>query len=388
MGDDPATAATAGGDANLLVVPEYAATAPLSDAMLQVPAKEHAIDCQPALIRNNRGPIAAVSVAATLLTFVLLAVSSSGGGRPAAGVDAGAAGAAGPWPAGWLAATLSSATTGDGRPLADLQPATRGEACHGREGAVAATNHQATQAGLAVLAKGGNAADAAVAVQLMLGVAQPESNGIGGGCFIVVYNATTREVVTIDGREEAPAAFHPHVYCSDSACGLDPTCESCPSGPIGFANRYTGGLAVGVPGTLAAAARLLGDHGATPTAPAERSRQYMSPRAQPPRAYEPFVELVCLALHRAHRCEWVTHRHPADGRRGRPCDRSRPHRHHDDPPPLQRPARLDAPAQALDSLRSTVPHPGRHRAGGRGRCAVAQPGPGRNVRAYRSAWGG
>jgi gamma-glutamyltranspeptidase len=96
-----------------------------------------------------------------------------------------------------------------------------------------------------------------------MGVAQPESNGLGGGCFIVVCkfpsslnlpllvidgciltdllwlidNATTREVLTIDGREEAPAAFHPRVYCADAACGLDPHCTSCPDGPLGFRDR-------------------------------------------------------------------------------------------------------------------------------------------------------
>jgi gamma-glutamyltranspeptidase/glutathione hydrolase len=170
------------------------------------------------------------------------------------------------WALGWSTAASEATCTGDGKPISELAPSTRGEACAGRGGAVASTNFQATKAGLAVLANGGNAADAAVAVQLALGVAQPESNGLGGGCFIVVYNASTREVVTIDGREEAPAAFHPNVYCADLACGLDPDCEACPSKPIGFRDRYTGGLAVGVPGTLAAAARLLSDHGTRPMA--------------------------------------------------------------------------------------------------------------------------
>ena len=135
------------------------------------------------------------------------------------------------WPARWFDRVEEETLTGDGRPIRELAGATRGAACSGSRGAVAATNNQAVQAGLAVLANGGNAADAAVAVQLAMGVAQPESNGLGGGCFIVVYNSTTREVVTIDGREEAPAAFHPRVYCADSACGLDPQCRDCP-GPI------------------------------------------------------------------------------------------------------------------------------------------------------------
>ena len=164
-------------------------------------------------------------------------------------------------PRGALACALIDFTTGDARYISMLAGGTRGPACEGDGGAVASTNFLATRAGLRVLAEGGNAADAAVAVQLMLGVSQPESNGIGGGCFILLYNATTKEVQTIDGREEAPARFHPNVFCADSTCGTDPECSSCPTGPLGFSERFTGGLAVGVPGTFAAAARLNEEHG-------------------------------------------------------------------------------------------------------------------------------
>ena len=164
-------------------------------------------------------------------------------------------------PRGALACALIDFTTGDAQPISRLAGGTRGAACAGDGGAVASTNFLATRAGLRVLAEGGNAADAAVAVQLMLGVSQPESNGIGGGCFIVVYNATTKEVQTIDGREEAPARFHPNVFCADTTCANDPECPSCPTGPLGFSERFTGGLAVGVPGTFAAAARLNEEHG-------------------------------------------------------------------------------------------------------------------------------
>ncbi len=164
-------------------------------------------------------------------------------------------------PHGALACALIDFTTADARQISLLAGGTRGPACEGDGGAVASTNFLATRAGLRVLAEGGNAADAAVAVQLMLGVSQPESNGIGGGCFIVLYNATTKEVQTIDGREEAPARFHPNVFCADSTCGTDPDCSSCPTGALGFSERFTGGLAVGVPGTFAAAARLNEEHG-------------------------------------------------------------------------------------------------------------------------------
>jgi gamma-glutamyltranspeptidase/glutathione hydrolase len=162
----------------------------------------------------------------------------------------------------WFGRTAFPALTGDGRPIGELRGGTRGEACRGSQGAVASTNYLATQAGLAVLAQGGNAADAAAAVQFMLGVAQPESNGIGGGAFILHYDANTREVVTIDGREEAPRLFHPHVFCADRECALDPECTGCPRGEsIAFGDRKIGGLPVGVPGTLAATARLLREHG-------------------------------------------------------------------------------------------------------------------------------
>ena len=160
--------------------------------------------------------------------------------------------------------SASGATTGDGRPISELAGGTRGAACAGENGAVASTNYLATRAGLRVLAAGGNAADAAVAVQLMLGVSQPESNGIGGGCFIMIYNATTREVVSIDGREEAPAAYHPNIFCGDAECANDPECPACETGPMNFRDKYTGGLPVGVPGTLAAAVRLLKEHGSLP----------------------------------------------------------------------------------------------------------------------------
>jgi hypothetical protein len=172
------------------------------------------------------------------------------------------AAAAAPWPADWHVGL--DASTSDGNSLDELSPGTRGPACSGCGGTVASTNNEATQAGLKVLAAGGNAADAAFAVQLMLNVAQPESTGLGGGCFILNYDAASGEVVTIDGREEAPEQYHSNVFCSNAECGTDPGCPACPEGPLGgwgATGPATGGLAVGVPGTLAAAARLLEDHG-------------------------------------------------------------------------------------------------------------------------------
>ena len=70
---------------------------------------------------------------------------------------------------------------------------------------VAAANPLAAQAGLDVLRAGGSAADAAVAIQAVLGLVEPQSSGLGGGAFITYYDARTRSVSAYDGRERAPA---------------------------------------------------------------------------------------------------------------------------------------------------------------------------------------
>jgi len=77
----------------------------------------------------------------------------------------------------------------------------------GSGGAVSSVDADATQVGIDVLAAGGNAADAAIATAAALGVTEPFSAGIGGGGFLVYYDAQRRKVVTIDGREAAPRSF-------------------------------------------------------------------------------------------------------------------------------------------------------------------------------------
>lgn len=71
---------------------------------------------------------------------------------------------------------------------------------------VVAANPLASKAGCEVLKAGGTAVDAAVAVQMVLGLVEPQSSGIGGGAFLVHYDAATKTVLTYDGRETAPAA--------------------------------------------------------------------------------------------------------------------------------------------------------------------------------------
>jgi gamma-glutamyltranspeptidase/glutathione hydrolase len=106
----------------------------------------------------------------------------------------------------------------------------------GSGGAAASVEKLATQAGVDILRRGGNAVDAAVASAAVLGVTEPFSCGIGGGGFMVVRTAGGR-VTTIDGRETAPAAMHPTSFWENGA-------------PLPFNDARYSGLSVGVPGTV------------------------------------------------------------------------------------------------------------------------------------------
>jgi gamma-glutamyltranspeptidase/glutathione hydrolase len=109
----------------------------------------------------------------------------------------------------------------------------------GTGGAVASDDVEATSAGLAVLRRGGNAIDAAVAVAATLGVSDPFVAGIGGGGYLVYYNARTHRVSTIDGRETTPRLATSDLF-------IDPATGK----PLTFPVAVTSGLSVGVPGTL------------------------------------------------------------------------------------------------------------------------------------------
>ncbi|WP_371870072.1 gamma-glutamyltransferase, partial [Nocardioides daphniae] len=114
-------------------------------------------------------------------------------------------------------------------------------------GAVSTVDPEATNAALGVLRKGGNATDAAVAAAATLGVTEPYSAGLGGGGYFVHYDARTRRVSTIDGRETAPAAM-PNDAFIDPATGQ----------PYRFTPELvTSGVSVGVPGTPATWQRAL-----------------------------------------------------------------------------------------------------------------------------------
>src|SRR5947209_13575755 len=82
-------------------------------------------------------------------------------------------------------------------------------------GAVAAAHPLASEAGAAILRHGGNAVDAAVAAAFTLAVVEPQSSGLGGGGFALVYVARERKVHVIDFREVGPAAATPQMYVQD-----------------------------------------------------------------------------------------------------------------------------------------------------------------------------
>lgn len=119
-----------------------------------------------------------------------------------------------------------------------------------QNGMVSTASLHASLIGLEILRQGGNAFDAAVAVQFALNVTEPYGSGIGGGLFVVAYNAATGEVISLDGREESPAAFELTDLLNESG-----------TAPLRFRQRITGGAVAGVPGALAACVDLLQRHG-------------------------------------------------------------------------------------------------------------------------------
>ena len=119
---------------------------------------------------------------------------------------------------------------------------------------VAAANPLAVQAGVDVLAEGGTAADAMVAVQAVLGLVEPQSSGLGGGAFLVWYDAASGELTTLDGRETAPLAATPRLFQDGNG------------EPLKFFDAVVGGRSVGTPGTPALLEALHGRWGNQPWA--------------------------------------------------------------------------------------------------------------------------
>jgi gamma-glutamyltranspeptidase/glutathione hydrolase len=116
---------------------------------------------------------------------------------------------------------------------------------------VVAANPLAAKAGMDVLRHGGTAIDAAVAVQAVLGLVEPQSSGVAGGALIMTYTAKTHKIGYYDGRETAPAAAGPDLFLHPDGT------------PMAFYEAMLGGRSVGVPGAIAALDMAHQDQGRT-----------------------------------------------------------------------------------------------------------------------------
>jgi gamma-glutamyltranspeptidase/glutathione hydrolase len=117
----------------------------------------------------------------------------------------------------------------------------------------AAANPHAVAAAIEMLEKGGHAVDAAIAAHAVLGLVEPQSSGIGGGAFMLIYEHATGELTFHDGRETAPAGATVDMFMRDGEV-------------MGFVEAWQSGLAVGVPGAVALYKSAHDDHGKLPWA--------------------------------------------------------------------------------------------------------------------------
>ncbi len=144
---------------------------------------------------------------------------------------------------GLLTASLAAlAVTGAGVALS--KPAPHASSPTGGHMLVAAANPLAAKAGMEVLRRGGTAADAAVAVQSVLGLVEPQSSGVGGGAFMTFYDAKTHKTVAYNGRETAPMGAAPDMFMDISGYTGKTT------GPLPFRDAVVSGRATGVPGAM------------------------------------------------------------------------------------------------------------------------------------------
>jgi len=119
---------------------------------------------------------------------------------------------------------------------------------------IAVANPLAAQAGQQILREGGSAVDAAIAAQMVLGLVEPQSSGIGGGAFMMHLDGQSGQVAAYDGREKAPARARPDMFLG-------------PDGkPRKFFDAAVGGLSVGVPGLLRMLEMAHKEHGKLPWA--------------------------------------------------------------------------------------------------------------------------
>lgn len=119
---------------------------------------------------------------------------------------------------------------------------------------VAAAHPDAVDAGLMMLRNGGSAADAAIAVQLVLNLVEPQSSGIGGGAFLLYHDSAAQRTIAYDGRETAPEEIRADVF------------QTSDGTPVPFGQAVLGGRSVGTPGTVALLAEVHRQHGKLPWA--------------------------------------------------------------------------------------------------------------------------
>ena len=136
--------------------------------------------------------------------------------------------------------------TGDARAAAPAPAPAR------KEIFVVAANPLAVEAGLAVLRRGGSAVDAAVAVQAMLSLVEPQSSGMGGGAFMTFLDGRTGKVAVYDGRETAPAGATENLFMDDNGR------------PLPFPVAVLSGLSTGMPGAVKMLGMAHGEHGKLP----------------------------------------------------------------------------------------------------------------------------
>lgn len=145
-------------------------------------------------------------------------------------------------------------TVGDINPEAATHRQLRSrEVVRAQEYLVSAANPLATQAGVEILAAGGSVVDAAIAVQWVLGLVEPQSSGLGGGGFALVHKAGTGSVQAFDGRETAPAGAEPGRFMKSGQ-------------PMPFWDAVDSGLSVGTPGLVRMLADMHAEHGVLPWA--------------------------------------------------------------------------------------------------------------------------
>ncbi len=150
-----------------------------------------------------------------------------------------------------LAALGGLVLSGCAQGVADRAPmaeAAVGRAPLARGPFVSAANPHAVEAGMRVLRDGGSAVDAAVAIQAVLGLVEPQSSGLGGGAFMMVFDAATGEVTSYDGRETAPSAATPDLFYEDGR-------------PLPFMDAVLSGRSTGVPGAVAMLGMAQAEHG-------------------------------------------------------------------------------------------------------------------------------